>query len=102
MRTRLTLVTMTVGMLLLVAAAYVAGTQHLLVPTGLAADDTCQTFTETGHAVCGDFLVYWQSHGGVAQQGFPISDVFEEKSDTDGKTYKVQYFERAVFEAHPV
>jgi hypothetical protein len=24
-----------------------------------------------------------------------------EKSDLDGKTYKVQYFERAVFEHHP-
>ena len=66
-----------------------------------AADDTCQTFKETGHTVCGDFLAYWQSHGGVAQQGFPISEVFEEKSETDGKTYKVQYFERAVFEMHP-
>jgi hypothetical protein len=37
----------------------------------------------------------------LAQQGLPISDEFEEKSDLDGKTYKVQYFERAVFEFHP-
>jgi hypothetical protein len=32
--------------------------------------------------------------------GLPISDQFEEKS-TDGKTYWVQYFERARFEFHP-
>jgi hypothetical protein len=37
----------------------------------------------------------------VAQQGYPISDDFQEVSDLDGKTYTVQYFERAVFEYHP-
>jgi iron complex transport system substrate-binding protein len=59
------------------------------------------TFKETGHTVGGKFLTYWQEHGGVAQQGFPISEEFQEKSDLDGKTYTVQYFERAVFEMHP-
>jgi pimeloyl-ACP methyl ester carboxylesterase len=51
--------------------------------------------------VGGKFLTYWQQHGGLTQQGFPISDEFQEKSDLDGKTYTVQYFERAVFELHP-
>ncbi len=60
-----------------------------------------QKFPETGHTVGGKFLTYWQQHGGLAQQGYPISDEFQEKSDLDGKTYTVQYFERAVFEAHP-
>ena len=32
------------------------------------------------------FLQYWQQNGGLAQQGFPISDEFMEKSDLDGKT----------------
>jgi hypothetical protein len=58
-------------------------------------------FPETGKRLGGIFLDYWQSHGGLAQQGFPISDEFQEKSDLDGKTYTVQYFERAVFEHHP-
>jgi hypothetical protein len=58
-------------------------------------------FTETGHRVGGRFLEYWQQNGGLAQQGYPISDEFQEKSDLDGKTYTVQYFERAVFESHP-
>jgi hypothetical protein len=49
----------------------------------------------------GVFQQYWNTHGGLAQQGFPISDEFNEKSDLDGKTYRVQYFERAVFEYHP-
>ena len=58
-------------------------------------------FAETGKAVRGAFLEYWQTHGALAQQGFPISEELQEKSDTDGKFYSVQYFERAVFEMHP-
>ncbi|MDQ5822772.1 MAG: hypothetical protein M3441_00995 [Chloroflexota bacterium] len=61
----------------------------------------CQTFKETGKIVCGKFLQYWQQHGGLAQQGYPISDEFNEKSTINGQTYRVQYFERAVFELHP-
>jgi hypothetical protein len=59
-------------------------------------------FPETGHWVGGQFWQYWQQHGGLAQQGLPLSDEFMEKSDLDvGKSYLVQYFERAVFEYHP-
>ncbi|HEY0072000.1 MAG TPA: PQQ-dependent sugar dehydrogenase [Chloroflexia bacterium] len=58
-------------------------------------------FPETGKRVGGRFLQYWQQNGGLAQQGYPISEEFMEKSDLDGKTYRVQYFERAVFEMHP-
>jgi len=58
-------------------------------------------FTETGHTIGGKFRTYWEQHGGLAQQGYPISDEFQETSDLDGKTYTVQYFERAVFELHP-
>jgi manganese oxidase len=65
------------------------------------APQTSRTFSETGKTVSGRFLDYWQNHGDLAQQGFPISDVIQEKSDLDGKTYQVQYFERAVFELHP-
>ena len=67
----------------------------------LSPDPSCEVFEETGHALCGEFLSYWQNNGGLAQQGYPISDEFQEKSDLDGKTYTVQYFERAVFEHHP-
>ncbi|MDQ6695104.1 MAG: hypothetical protein M3014_11920, partial [Chloroflexota bacterium] len=50
-----------------------------------AADS--RTFPETGKTVAGKFLQYWDSHGGLAQQGLPISDQMEAQSDTDGKTY---------------
>jgi hypothetical protein len=58
-------------------------------------------FPETGKGIGGVFLDYWKKHGGLAQQGYPISDEFNEVSPLDGKQYKVQYFERAVFELHP-
>jgi hypothetical protein len=60
-----------------------------------------QYFAETGHTVKGIFLDYWKSHGGLPQQGYPLSEELSETSELDGKTYTVQYFERAVFELHP-
>ncbi|HEU5099667.1 MAG TPA: hypothetical protein VFU22_11640, partial [Roseiflexaceae bacterium] len=65
------------------------------------SEPNSRLFPETGKRLGGLFRSYWESHGGLAQQGFPISDEFDEVSDLDGKTYKVQYFERAVFEYHP-
>jgi hypothetical protein len=65
------------------------------------AQGNSRTFPETGKTVSGRFLEYWNTHGELAQQGFPISEAMPEVSDTDGKTYIVQYFERAVFESHP-
>jgi hypothetical protein len=59
------------------------------------------TFRETGKTVRGRFLAYWNKYGGLTQYGFPISDEMQEKSDLDGVSYTVQYFERAVFEYHP-
>ncbi|HEY0072208.1 MAG TPA: hypothetical protein VGE04_19775 [Chloroflexia bacterium] len=58
-------------------------------------------FPETGKTIGGLFLIYWNNHGGLSQQGYPISDEFIERSEMDGKEYTVQYFERAVFELHP-
>jgi phospholipase C len=59
------------------------------------------TFPQTGKTLSGIFLDYWNTHGGLMQQGYPISDPMTEVSDLNGKPYMVQYFERAVFEYHP-
>src|SRR5437764_627205 len=64
-------------------------------PLAAAQQSSCRTFTETGKTICGKFLAYWQSHGGLVQQGYPISGEFREVSEINGKTYTVQYFERA-------
>src|SRR3954453_10309606 len=66
-----------------------------------AQQPSCRTFPETGKTVCGKFLTFWDTHGGLAQQGYPISEAFQEVSELDNKPYTVQYFERAVFEWHP-
>jgi hypothetical protein len=59
-------------------------------------------FPETGHNLGGGFLDYWQGHGGLAQFGFPLTEVIEERLvPNTPTTYQVQYFERARFELHP-
>jgi hypothetical protein len=57
-------------------------------------------FGETGHNLRGGFLQYWSANGGLAQFGYPITEEITETLE-DGKTYTVQYFERARFEHHP-
>ena len=42
-----------------------------------------------------------ETYGGLPVYGYPITEEFIEKSPTDGKPYKVQYFERNRFEYHP-
>jgi hypothetical protein len=81
---------------------HAAGGKTMPVGSHLAAAaDDCQTFPETGKTVCGVFLRYWREHGGLAQQGLPLSDAANERSEVDGQIYLMQYFERAVFEHHP-
>ncbi len=73
----------------------------------------CRVFEQTGHAVCGDILALWQSYGlnldgrvgyneaeNLALFGLPISGL-QTTTLEDGKTYQVQWFERARFELHP-
>src|SRR5437763_13354569 len=64
-------------------------------PTGAPGQQPNSTggsvlFPETGKRVGGKFLDYWKSHGGLAQQGYPISEEFTEVSDLNGKPYLVQ------------
>jgi hypothetical protein len=58
-------------------------------------------FPETGRTVGGRFRTYWEQHGGLAQQGYPLSDEVVDQNPLNGQPYTVQYFERAVFEWHP-
>ncbi len=58
-------------------------------------------FPETGHFLSGGFKTYWDTHGGLAVFGFPISEEFAERNPDTGVIYTVQYFERNRFEYHP-
>ena len=46
------------------------------------------------------FAAYWEANGGLAQFGYPLTEEFTERLE-NGRTYTVQYFERARFEHHP-
>ena len=73
------------------------------------------SFSETSKMIGGRFRAYWEDNSkfsehvrqlwglkaGIMVYGLPLSDEFIEQSDIDGKSYRVQYFERAVFEYHP-
>ena len=60
-----------------------------------------QFFPQTGHAISGPFMAYWQAHGGLPIFGYPISDAQNDVDPISGKTVLVQWFERARFELHP-
>ena len=57
-------------------------------------------FPQTGHNMQLDFFDFWDKNGGLSQFGFPLTEEFTEKLE-DGKSYTVQYTERARFERHP-
>ncbi|MBN9393183.1 MAG: PQQ-binding-like beta-propeller repeat protein [Chloroflexi bacterium] len=57
-------------------------------------------FKETGHVVSGAFLDFWNKNGGLASLGYPITGEIQEFHAAEGKTYTVQYFERARLELH--
>src|SRR4051794_39576827 len=82
-------------------AALVLALSLLSFANGAQAQGDSHTFPETGHTVSGKFLEYWNSHGGLAQQGYPLTEAHNEVSPIDGKTYLTQYFERSVMELHP-
>ena len=57
--------------------------------------DGCVYFEVTQHNVCEPFASYWAANGGLANFGYPLTEVYD-----DGGL-QVQYFERARFERHP-
>jgi hypothetical protein len=70
---------------------YSSGTALTMPPNSPA----CRVFIETNKQVCYTFLDFFNSNGGAAQFGYPISN-FEIYNG-----WIVQYFQRARFEWHP-
>jgi beta-lactamase class A len=58
-------------------------------------------FEGTGQNLTGDFLAYWQNHGGERVFGWPISPAANMVNPADGKEYVTQWFQRARMEYHP-
>ncbi|MBI3241999.1 MAG: hypothetical protein HYZ49_06870 [Chloroflexi bacterium] len=86
------------GWYLRVSAFVVAGLVLVLVSAAVLAQTEGgeRYFDETGHAVRGPFLKFFDEHGGLEIFGFPITD---EYVNENGRL--VQYFQRARFEWHP-
>lgn len=66
---------------------------------GWPGNADCAYFVETGYTVCGKFLMYWRTNGGLARFGYPITTELTET--IEGWTGQVQYFERRRMELHP-
>jgi|GEM_PF-2947839 len=92
---------LSISVMLALAIPALASTASFAQTPGPITQPNSRVFAETGKTVKGRFLQYWDTRGGLPQQGFPISEEMQEVSETDGKTYTVQYFERSVFELHP-
>lgn len=87
--------------------------RHGPVSRADAAIPGCLWFPETGHSVCEDFLAYWQDHAkkdlhlegdsaslALLLFGYPITDPISAEP-IDGKTLRVQWFQKARFESDP-
>lgn len=77
------------------------------------APANCLFFAETGHSLCDPFLKYYRANGlefdgkvgkslqeSLALFGLPLSEP-QVETLADGRSYTVQWFERARFELHP-
>ncbi|MFQ3662900.1 MAG: class F sortase [Chloroflexaceae bacterium] len=87
------------------------GVAQPLASTAMVGE--CRAFVETGLSVCGEFLAAWLAAGAdldgdgalneresLALYGLPLTPPRTERL-ADGRTYVVQWFERARFELHP-
>jgi glucose/arabinose dehydrogenase len=85
---------------LLLRAAVVAVVVLTFVQ-GAAAQESSEArcFVETGHCIAGRVRAFWERHGGLPVFGLPISPLQEEQ--VEGRSFQVQWFERARFELHP-
>ncbi|MFN8513781.1 MAG: WD40 repeat domain-containing protein [Chloroflexia bacterium] len=72
----------------------------LLLETQAVSEASGECFDATGKCLRGRFLDYWRDHGGLAINGYPLTDERGERLE-DGKFYRVQYFERVRLEYHP-
>ncbi len=62
-----------------------------------------QYFNESGHSAQNWYWQFWKNTPNALRVlGYPISESFMQPSFTEpGKSYRVQYYERAVLEEHP-
>ncbi|HKP52254.1 MAG TPA: hypothetical protein VJ183_06335 [Chloroflexia bacterium] len=72
---------------------------HANPPAAKPLQGAGKCFAEVPHCLRGVFATYWSQKGGLDLFGYPITPEVQET--LDGKTYTVQYTQRARFEYHP-
>lgn len=70
---------------------------HLEAYSDPVSSNDCHYFRETAHTVCGGFLEFHRTRGGVEIFGYPLTETF---TDTN-KGLIIQYFQRVRMEWHP-
>jgi hypothetical protein len=62
-----------------------------------ATEGNCRLFVKTGHYVCGEFLQFYDTRGGLEIFGYPLTEAYDDRE----LGLRVQYFQRARMELHP-
>jgi hypothetical protein len=71
---------------------------QIVSPLTYSVGGTC--FPQTNLCIAGPFRAYFEAHGGVAINGYPLTEEIATTLE-DGRVYQVQYFERTRLEFHP-
>ena len=72
------------------------------VTSPIVAGGAAMHLPQSHHTLRGDFLQFWQQHGGLAVFGAPISEEFSAQNmDASGRSHRMQYFTNARLEIHP-
>ncbi len=79
-----------------IAAALLLGS--LVATSSRVSSQECRYFSETGHYVCGQFLDFFNTRGGLEIFGYPLTEAF---NDPTHGGLRVQYFQKSRMEWHP-
>jgi hypothetical protein len=85
------------SLLVMLVAAAILLTSSLSVARSQSSDEKCEYFAETDHYVCGLFLEFFNTRGGFAIFGYPLTEAFDDPE----RGLRVQYFQRVRMESHP-
>ena len=72
----------------------------VVLPVAPPTDPSVQYFVETRHTLQGVFAEYFAANGGLAQNGYPLTEPFIETYADYPYPVTVQYFERVRMEYH--
>jgi hypothetical protein len=85
------------SLLVTLIAAAILLASRVSIARSQSPDENCAYFAETDQYVCGEFLEFFESWGGLEIFGYPLTEAF----DDPARGLRVQYFQRVRMEFHP-